>query len=157
MRILCVCTCVCACVRKRKRRLRFEFGLFREEKRLCASQPPKSAMRSKLQPSDSSSACCVLFFLFFILIIFPSSLTFPAAILCNFVVSCRREFLRWLWSEGAGQSRSLPQIGARCHQGSRSNGERRFARLISVHLLWFYAVAQYNSSGDVVCSDCECL
>lgn len=54
-----------ACAHKRKRRLRFEFGLFREEKHLCASQPPKSAMQSKLQPSDSSSACCVLFFLFF--------------------------------------------------------------------------------------------
>lgn len=81
-------------------------------------QPAQRQRLSKLQPSDSSSTCCFLHPHHF-----PFLADLPTAILCNFVVSSMGEILRWLWFERAGQSHGLPQIGARCHQGSRSVGE----------------------------------
>ncbi len=123
MRILCMYICMYVCVCERAWAHAWSVTMYwilaLQGREAFVCQPAQSKLLSKLQPSDSSSTCC-----FFHPHHFPFLSDFPAAILCNFVVSSRREFLRWLWSERAGQSHSLPQIGARCHQGSRSDGER---------------------------------
>lgn len=72
MRILCICICLCVRVFEHMHDLWLciGFGLFREEKHLCASQPKASCY-----PNCSPRTPAQLV-VFFILIIFPSSLAF---------------------------------------------------------------------------------
>lgn len=117
MRIWCVCICMCASTRAICAYASDSASLGGREAFVC--QPAQS----KLCCPNCSAQTPAQLVVFFHPRHFPFLSDFPAAILCNFAVSSRREFLRWLWSERAGQSHRPLEIGARCHKGSWSNGE----------------------------------